>query len=206
MKLNSQFTKLSQLFGAFMLMLATLVAFPSYAADMENATVFTQPRAIKPFKLQDDVGKPFTNANLIGHWSLLFFGFTNCAMICPTTMTELNKMYQLLEKETVKNLPQVVFISVDPERDTLKRIHDYVRSFNTNFVGATGDEKELAILAKQLGVMFMKLPNKENPKHYAVDHSAFAVLVNPKGQAYGIFSTPHEADDMAKNYKLITKT
>lgn len=175
------------------------------AQEMENATVFTQPRAITPFKLQDDAGKSFTNTNLMGHWSLLFFGFTNCAMICPTTMTELNKMYQLLEKDKIKNLPQVIFISVDPERDTVKRVHDYVRSFNPNFIGVTGKEKEIATLAKQLGVMFMKLPNKENPKDYAIDHSAFIVLVDPNGQAYGIFSSPHQAEDMAQNYKQITK-
>lgn len=176
----------------------------AYAAELENATVFQQPRAIVPFELQGDAGKPFTNQDLTGHWSLLFFGFTNCAMICPTTLTELNKMYELLKNAKVKDMPQVVFISVDPERDTVKRIHGYVQSFNPEFKGATGSEAELTKLTKNMGVMYMKITNKEDRKHYAIDHSAFIVLVNPKGQMYSIFTTPHEADVMAKNYKQIT--
>ncbi|MDF2867360.1 MAG: Electron transport protein SCO1/SenC [Gammaproteobacteria bacterium] len=206
MKLNSYFAQLKAVFKAFIVVSAMLSIQTSYAAEMENATVFTQPRTIAPFKLQDDSGKTFTNANLTDHWSLLFFGFTNCAMICPTNMTELNKMYQLLEKSKVKELPQVVFISVDPERDTVKRVHDYVRSFNPNFVGVTGDEKQISALSKQMGAMYMKLANKENPKNYDIDHSAFMMLVDPKGQMYGIFSSPHEAKTMAKNFKQITKT
>lgn len=204
MKFNNYFSKLKRLFVASIAVLAVLNIPTGYAMDTENATIFTQPRVIAPFKLQDDAGKPFTNASLTNHWSLLFFGFTNCAMICPTIMTELNKMYQLLEKDGVKQLPQVVFISVDPERDTVKRVHDYVRSFNANFVGVTGDEKQISALSKQMGAMYLKIANKDDPKNYDIDHSAFIMLVDPKGQMYGILSSPHQAKIMAKNFKQMT--
>lgn len=204
MKFNNYLSKLKSLGVVFIAVLAALSIPSVYAKDLENATVFLQPRVIAPFKLQDDTDKPFTNANLSERWSLLFFGFTHCAMICPTIMTELNKMYQLLEKDEVKGLPQVVFISVDPERDTVKRVHDYVRSFNPNFVGVTGDEKQIAALSKQMGAMYLKITNKDDPKNYDIDHSAFIMLVDPKGQMYGIFSSPHEAQTMAKNFKEMT--
>jgi len=205
MKFSQGFKRVSQLTKILWLFCCGFSVTTGYAAEMQNATVFNQPRNIAAFKLQDDAGKPFTNANLQGHWSLLFFGFTNCAMICPTTMTELNKMYQILQKAKVEQLPQVVFISVDPERDSIKRIHDYVVSFNPKFIGATGEESQIVSLTKQMGVMFMKIADKDDPKKYAIDHSAFVVLVNPKGQMYGIFSSPHQAEEMAKSYQQIIK-
>ncbi len=185
--------------------LGLILACPAMAAELENATVYQQPRAIAPFTLQTTDGQQFTKQDLQGHWSLLFFGFTNCAMICPTTMTELNKMYQQLQQAKVKDLPQVVFISVDPERDSLKRIHGYVKAFNPAFMGATGSEAELTKLSRQLGVMYMKVRDRKDPKHYAIDHSAFVVLVNPQGQAYGLMTTPHKADTLAHNYRQITQ-
>lgn len=204
--MKKYFRSLTKVILSLGLILGFSAYLPVWAMDLEYATVFSQPRAIAPFKLQDDKGEHFSNANLKGHWSLLFFGFTNCAMICPTTMTELNKMYQLLTKAKEQVLPQVVFISVDPERDTLKRLHNYVHAFNPNFVGVTGDEKELAKLAKNVGAMYMKVVDKDDPNQYYIDHSAFIILVNPEGHMYGIFSSPHEADNMAKNFVAISKS
>lgn len=192
-----------------MVLVGLILSFNTYqtawAMELQNATIFTQPRTVVPFKLQTDNGNSFSNENLKGHWSLLFYGFTNCAMICPTTMTELNKMYQILAKDKQQVLPQVVFISVDPERDTIKRLHNYVHSFNPHFIGVTGDEKELATLAKHMGAMYMKVRDKKDPTHYYIDHSAFIILVNPKGQMVGILSSPHEAENMANNFKQITQ-
>lgn len=188
----------------FTLVLMLIFSCSAMAQELDNATIYQKPRAIAPFSLQFVDGQPFTKADLKGHWSMLFFGFTNCAMICPTTMTELNKMYHILQQVKVKDLPQVVFISVDPERDSLKRIQGYVKAFNPAFLGATGSEAELSKLSRQLGAMYMKVRDKNDPKHYAIDHSAFVVLVNPQAQAYGLLTTPHVADTLAHNYAVIT--
>src|SRR6185295_10610750 len=83
---------------------------------------------------------PFSNQNLKDHWSLLFFGFTNCGFVCPTTLTELNKMIKVLQQEIPDNqIPQVILVTVDPERDTVKRLREYVAAFNADFKAIRAD-------------------------------------------------------------------
>ena len=83
-----------------------------------NATVLNNPRQISDFKLTDNTGQTFTQDSLRGHWTMMFFGFTRCPSICPTTMAELSKTYKQFAKDNVKDFPQVVMVSIDPERDT----------------------------------------------------------------------------------------
>ena len=160
---------------------------------------------IKNFHLTNNQGKAFTKDNLKNHWTMLFFGFTNCGMVCPTTMSELNKMYQILEKELPRDqLPQIVLISVDPERDSISRINDYVTAFNPHFIGARGNietlEKELHIIAVKMQV------EGEEKNNYTINHSAEIMLMNPDAKLQAFMSYPHKADQMVKDYKLITAT
>src|SRR5689334_17653699 len=102
-----------------------------------------QTKEINDFNLTGSDGKPFTKANLNGQWTMMFFGFTNCGMVCPTTMAALSDMYKQLEKDLPKNqMPQVVMVSVDPDRDSQQRMKEYVTSFNPHFIGARANINE----------------------------------------------------------------
>ncbi len=173
---------------------------------LKNGTVFPQPRIIEQFALQNAPdGTPFTNEQLKGHWSMMFFGFTHCASLCPTTLTTLNRFYQNLEAANFKDLPQVIFISIDPERDDLNRVGTFVTSFNKNFHGATGTEEKLDKLTDELNILFTKVnPNKE--EDYQIDHSGTVLLFDPQGHLAGLFSPPIEANDLTEDYQAIVKS
>jgi protein SCO1 len=170
-----------------------------------DGTVLPKPRVITAFDLTQTDGKPYTRQNLNGHWTLMFFGFTNCPLVCPTTMTELNKMYHQLQKEMPANkLPAVVMVSVDPGRDSLKRLKGYVSSFNTQFTGLRGDIAHVQGLARQMNVVFTKITFGDGDKdHYTISHSAEIMLLNPKGNLVAFLSYPHKAKTMAMDYEHI---
>lgn len=163
-----------------------------------HGTYLKKPLAIKSFKLitQDDT--EFSKQTLEGRWTLVFFGFTHCAVVCPTTMAVLNDLYKQLELELSKDLlPQIVLISVDPSRDTSQRLKEFVHAFNPHFIGARADMKEIIALEKQL-----YLPTAlDNP----MNHSTKIILFNPKAQVQAYFSSPHKASQLAVDYKLSVK-
>lgn len=175
---------------------------------LASGTVFPKPRLVQPFNLVDDKNQPFTNKNLQGHWSLLFFGFTHCPELCPTTLSILNQAYQLLEKQGQKPLPRVVFISVDPERDTASVIAQYVTGFNKNFIGATGTAEQMEKLTQNFSVLYMKVaqPGDTQAKEiYNIDHSGTVSLIDPQGQLYAIFTMPHSVQNIAQDLQNIIK-
>lgn len=164
-----------------------------------------KPLDIQNFSLTDTHDNPFTRENLKNHWTMVYFGFTNCEMICPTVMAKLNNMYTALQKTLVKNdLPQVIFITIDPERDSLKRIKDYVASFNQNFIGARGSKDSTIAIAKQFHITAKKTPrNSQNDNDYAVDHSPDVLLVNPEAKIQAYFPYPQQPTALAKDYQSI---
>lgn len=170
-----------------------------------DGVVLPQTKEMGNFKLTDNHGKPFTNENLQGHWTMMFFGFTNCGMVCPTTMAALSDMYKTLQTElTAEQLPQVVMVSVDPDRDSVARMNEYVTAFNPIFVGARGEISETIQLENQLHIAAAKMETDDKGKdHYTINHSAEILLFNPKGQLQAYLSYPHEAQQMAKDYKTI---
>lgn len=170
-----------------------------------DGTYLSTATAIKNFNLTDNHNKSFTKNNLKNHWTLLFFGFTNCGMVCPTTMDALNKMYQLLQKDlSPEKMPQVVFVSVDPDRDTVERINDYIISFNPNFIGARSEIAGTIALEKQLHIVAAKLQvDGQGKDQYTINHSAEILLLNPDAKIQAYFSYPHEPQQMAKDYKNI---
>ena len=172
--------------------------------DDYTATIFSSPRKIQSFSLIDDKELPFTNANLKDHWTLVFFGFTHCGGICPTTMAELAKAYKKIPATSRKL--QVVFITIDPERDTTAKLHTYLQSFNPAFIGVTGNPMELKQLRSALGILAMPkdLPanNKNNPDN--IDHTGTILLFDPNGDYFGLFSSPHQADRIAYDLNKIT--
>jgi protein SCO1/2 len=164
-----------------------------------------QPTEMADFKLINTAGKSFTRNDLKGKWTFLFFGFTNCATVCPTTLSSLNKMYAQLEKELPKDqLPQIVLVSVDPERDTLDRMNEYLHSFNPHFIGARAELPVIEVFEKQLHVIAVKMQaDGQGPNHYSVNHTAEILLINPQAQVQAYLSYPHNAEQMVKDYKFI---
>lgn len=167
--------------------------------DIQIKGTFLKPAFdIASFHLTDQDEKALTKKQFKGHWTFVFFGFTNCPMVCPTTMAVLNTMYSQLEKDLPSNqLPQVVMVSVDPDRDTTKQLSEFVRRYNPHFIGARADINEITRLERQL-----HLPVADN----LMNHSQAIVLFNPKAQVQAYFSSPQKAMQLVEDYKLIVKT
>lgn len=171
---------------------------------LSTATIFNEPRTITPFQLTDNKDQSFTLENLKGHWSLLFFGFTNCPDLCPTTLATLNQVYKNLQAKGQAPMPQIVFISVDPERDNPKRLTEYLHTFNSHFIGATGQQAQLDKLTQELSVLYAKVKQSpSNPEDYSIDHSGTILIIDPKGQFYGVFTTPHDATKISNDLEIM---
>lgn len=174
----------------------------------KTATVLPQPRPIQKFQLVDDHTQPFTNENLQDHWTLVFFGFTHCPSICPTTLAVLNQAYQQMQTAKLEPLPRVLFISVDPEQDSPAVIRSYVQGFNKNFLGATGTKAEIDALTQQFSVMYMKVAAAGDAGKkgvYSIDHSGTILVVDPKGELFAVFSTPHVASHLVEDMQVIER-
>lgn len=164
----------------------------------------SKPEFVTPFALTKTDGTPFTDQSLLGHWSIVFFGFTYCPDICPTTLALLNLVTQEVAKEHPGIPLKVIFVSVDPGRDNLAQLDKYTHYFNPNFVGVTGNEAQLKAFAKQLGVVFDKVSvDTRHPDEYLMEHSTSLALINPKGGIQAIFTSPHQVDQMVTDLSLV---
>ena len=158
-------------------------------AQPEHALYYQAPRDLKPFELIDHNDQLFDNAMLQGKWSWVFFGYTSCPDICPTTLQELNFNYEQLKSIAVNT--QVLLVSVDPNRDTTEKLSQYIGYFNSEFKALTADHSQLFPFARNLGLMYA-INNGEQSENYLVDHSASIVLINPNGKIAAIFKPTHE--------------
>lgn len=165
--------------------------------DMRG-TWLTTPRVLQPFQMQYTEGGQFTNDTLKGHWSLVFFGFTHCPELCPTTMSELAKAIGLLKSEGLEELPQVTMVTVDPEHDGLEALKTYVKGFNSKFTGAVPDAKMLKRVAREVGVAYQKVSGDSDN----IEHTGAILLFNPQGELAGFFTYPHVAGDMVHDLKI----
>jgi len=167
-----------------------------------DGTVLDKPRLIRSFILTAGDHQFFTERHLKHHWTLLFFGFTNCGYVCPTSLAALNKMYIILQTQLPPSLvPQVVMVSVDPERDTADKMKQYMNVFNKNFIGTRADMKMIKALADQLNVVFAKIV--ANNGAYSVNHTAEIMLIDPNGKLRAFFAYPHRGTVMARDYENI---
>jgi protein SCO1/2 len=174
-----------------------------------HATVLGEPRDIQPFTLIDDTGKNFDNRSLKGRWTFMFFGYTHCPDVCPTTLSVLNSVAHKLE--TPENRVQFVFVSIDPERDPPEKLRQYVSSFNGTFIGATGTAETINTLTRQVGVIYTRATERsgsDNPgkDNYLIDHSASVLLFDPAGRFHAVFTPPLNATDMAGDFILLLES
>lgn len=170
--------------------------------QMNGARVFENPRVLSDFTFTQHSGAEFTPASLQGKWTLVFFGFTHCPDICPTTMATLNEWYGTLEPDTVADT-QVVMVSVDPARDKKELLAQYVPYFNENFIGLRTDFLATKRFANELNVAFTKVVQGDD---YTIDHSSHIALLDPKGNYYGFFKAPFDSARLKLTYLSIRST
>jgi protein SCO1/2 len=175
---------------------------PAPAVELSTGTLLTPSRELADFSLIDQQGKVFGSANLRGHWSLLFFGYTNCPDFCPTTLTTLAAMQKRLRAAQALVLPQVIFVSVDAKRDTPAQLAKYVPYFDPEFIGLTAaDQPGIESVAKQLGVAVIIRPASDG--NYTVDHSAEIFVLAPDGRVRAILSGPFSVDALQSDFERI---
>ncbi len=165
------------------------------------ATLSPQRALLPLFDLQNSNGQKFDRQSLQGHYSFVFFGYTQCPDICPTTLIELNYVTQALSDLPKNVQPAVIFVSVDPERDSLDILRNYARHFNPDFVGLTGGNYALRTLTQAVGAHYEhSLPVNGS---YSVTHSSAFFLVAPNMTVLATFAAPHAAKDIERDYRRI---
>jgi protein SCO1/2 len=169
---------------------------------LANGTLLAPPRALADFSLIDNQGRSFGAANLRGHWSLMFFGYTNCPDYCPTTLTTLAALKRQLRTTGSAAPPQVIFVSVDAKRDTPEQLNTFVPAFDPDFIGLTAaSQPAIESLAKKWGVTVAieSAPNGD----YIVNHSEAIFVIDPAGHLVAILTGPFTVNALQNDYQRI---
>ena len=168
-------------------------------------TVFPDPKPLTAFALNDHRQRAFDLASLKGKWSFLFFGFTHCADICPTTLAVLARARDNIARNAGgAGEVQFVFVSVDPNRDTPSKLGQYVGHFDATFLGVTGDNAQIANLTGQLGAAY-QVTITPGMDDYPVDHTMAVFLLDPRARYHAVFTPPHDAAVISSRFKLVRK-
>lgn len=168
----------------FTLTLIVYFVFHSSSIRLEHGIYMKSPELVPHFELINHQGNKFNENNLKDHWTLLFFGFSSCEMICPLTLNVFNEVYERFPK--TKRL-QVIFISVDPEHDSLQRLNQFMHHFNDDFIALRGQMPEINTLQKQLHVTVSSTP---------MSHGTEILLINPEAKVQAYFYYPIAAKDL----------
>ncbi|TXH70979.1 MAG: SCO family protein [Lysobacteraceae bacterium] len=174
--------------------------------ELQTVRLLSQPRELPAFSLQQSDRTQLVPGELRGHWTVVFIGFTFCPDVCPTTLGALaqsQKQWTALPEST---RPRVLFVSVDPERDTIERIGEYAHAFHRDTLAATADLPSLERFTRSLSLVFAKVPAGEDqpPEHYSVDHSATLVVLDPQGRMAGVIQPPLEPGKIAADLAALS--
>ena len=169
--------------------------------ELRSAFIIPEPIELPDFSLLDHTNKPVTTDTFRGQWDLIFFGFTNCPDICPTTLQTLASIKRELESIGSETTPRIVLVSVDPERDTPAVLGQYMDYFGQGNLAVTGKIDEIVKLTTALGIYFKK--TVVDGDNYSVDHSAAVLLINPDGEFSALFSAPHLLADYVNDLPAI---
>ncbi len=153
-----------------------------------------QSRQVPSLSLTDQDGKALAVDELKDRWSLLFFGYTFCPDICPTTLAQMREVKGLLPAEARERL-RVVLVSVDPNRDTPQQLKQYLGYFDPSFIGLTGDLERIQTLANGVSIPF--IPADTSKPGYTVDHSGNLVIIGPDGRQRGFIRAPLNSQKLA---------
>ena len=170
-------------------------------AELHSAFVLPTPTPLPEFELVNQKGEGVTLETFRNHWSLVFFGFTHCPDICPTTLQILSVARKTLADNGQQPLPRIVLVSVDPERDTPELMAQYMSYFGDDNLGITGSLDEVKKLTTELGIFFAK--QQGNEESYSVDHSAAVLVINPEAEFHALFGGTHQIENFVKDVPLI---
>ncbi|MET0026113.1 MAG: SCO family protein [Candidatus Thiodiazotropha sp.] len=171
-----------------------------------EASAVGEPRRLKAFSLTDQLGQTYDNQRLLGHWTFMSFGYTYCPDICPTTLSIMSEVSNRIRAQAQHAPFQVVFVSIDPERDTPARLAEYVTYFDPAFLGVTGTQQELQKLTRPLGILYQRVDTQDSAMGYVMDHTASIILVDPQGRFFAYFLHPHDADSITRDFTTITQS
>ena len=163
------------------------------ALTLQGGTHFAEPRAVEAFQLTDQDGKSFGNDQLVGAPSLLFFGFTHCPDVCPTTLMEISQVFEQLGPQAKI---RALFVTVDPERDTPELLKDYVSNFDPRIIGVTGPRENIDAALKAWRVFARK--TKGEGDSYSMDHSSVIYLMDRQGRFATAFNLQQPAAQAAR--------
>jgi protein SCO1/2 len=170
-------------------------------APPQTATVLPAPRELQDVSFVDETGQPLRLSELEGAFSLLFFGFTNCPDVCPLTLQVLAATRADIVARAPNLVPRVVFVSVDPNRDTPERIASYVDNFDSEFLGLTASDEALAPLLAALGVAVEK--HEHGGANYNVVHNSAIYVLDPNADWIAVTTAPHDPNVIASDYLRI---
>jgi protein SCO1 len=189
-------------FIATMLISIILLAAVVLYLNVPKPTIggIVSPQRLPSFQLTDHNSQIFTEQNLKSNqWKVLFFGYTHCPDICPTTLGMLQAMKKQLNEKHAKDT-QFIFISFDEERDSPAVLKGYLNFFDPTFLGLSGKTQQAEQLIKMLRVVYLKVPNKDS---YLIDHTATLYLINPQGEWVASFNPPFEPIKLSQQYQKI---
>ena len=172
-----------------------------------QGSILSPARKINVPALIKDNGDAFTQDDITGHWSLLFFGYTHCPDICPVTMGVVAQAKRTAAADN-QLFPDVFFISVDPQRDKLEMLGEYIRYFDRDFTGVTGKQELIKALTLQMSVVYLKIPAADqtaglSDDNYLIDHSSALLLLNPEGKLTAFLDSPHDPKTILKDIKKV---
>jgi protein SCO1/2 len=161
-------------------------------------------KLLHPFELIGSEDKVINEKNLQGKWSFVFFGYISCPDVCPATLHVLNSVYTLYKDEAGENPVnmQVIFVSVDPQRDSVDTLTRYVAYFNKKFIGTTADRAKIDSFTRQFGAGYIIEPETA-PGQYLVAHTSAIFLVDPLGRLVATFSQPHYPSTILSQFKKL---
>lgn len=169
---------------------------------LEVATLLDAGRPLAAFELTDQNGREFLRESLRGQWTMMFFGFTHCPDVCPTTLATLRELRRILADLPLEDQPVIVLVSVDPARDTPEALARYVAHFDPQFLGVTGPPEAIEMLTRDLGVAVSIGPSSDDG-NYTIDHTAAIFLIDPSAEYVAVFGSPHAADVIARDFRSI---
>ena len=179
---------------------------PAPGPQLQAVKLFETPRELPAFSLRQADGTPLVPGELRGHWTLVFLGFTHCPDVCPTTLAQLAQAHKQWAGLPDAVRPRLLFVSVDPDRDTPDRIGEYAHAFHKDTLAATADIPALEAFARSLSLVFMKVPAPEGAPadQYSVDHSAALAVFDPQARMAGVIAPPLDPQAIAADLVALT--
>lgn len=210
MENNNQPNKISKVVIILSVIIAAISLYILLTTDLSKKPLAGQGNTIQnetdiggEFELTDQNGNKFSSVMMKGKLSLVYFGFTFCPDICPTSLQKLTNVLQTLEKYHIDVLP--IFITIDPTRDSAEVLKAYVTHFHPKIIGLTGGEDQIAKVSKLYKVYFAKAGDNKDSKNYMMDHSSFVYLMGKDGKYIKHFYMSTTPEEMVEAIRINNK-